>query len=80
MGMYDSVVAHCPCCGKVLEFQSKAGDCLLRGFHLDEVPRQIAFDLDGSVTRCSCGQYIRICVVPLPEMVAMQVGVDCDDP
>ena len=33
MGMFDSVMADCPTCGKALEFQSKEGDCDLNIFN-----------------------------------------------
>jgi len=50
--MFDSVMASCPNCGSSLEYQSKAGDCLLRTYCLDEVPVGIAISVDGDQTYC----------------------------
>jgi NMD protein affecting ribosome stability and mRNA decay len=73
MGMYDTVVSFCPECGDVVEFQSKAGDCLLDRFSLDSVPMEIASALDGAVRRCNCGHYVRIEIGNLPTRVMMRV-------
>lgn len=43
--MYDSVIGDCPHCGKQVELQSKAGDCSLDRYEVEEVPVDIAKDL-----------------------------------
>jgi len=48
MGMFDSVFAPCPVCGKLLEFQSKAGKCDLKKYTHTSVPAEIAADLIGA--------------------------------
>ena len=55
MGMFDTVVIDCPKCstGKI-EFQSKAGECVLAEYSIDEVPPDIAGDVIG--TQSSCGE------------------------
>ena len=58
MGMFDSVIIICDC-GEEVEFQSKAGECLLDTFKIDEVPPAIAVDLDGQQERCRCGRMIQ---------------------
>lgn len=66
MGMYDSVWAICPICNHKNSFQSKKGDCSLYDYTQDEVPIEIARDLDGEVTVCSsCGNKLQL-FIPCP--------------
>ena len=58
--MFDSVMVTCDVCGQRVEFQSKAGDQTLREYSLDDVPDEIANDLDGCVEACSCGRVITL--------------------
>jgi hypothetical protein len=60
MGMFDSFMATCPDCGKQVEFQSKAGDCLLNEYTVTNVPAMVACDLDGDVGSCECGRLLTI--------------------
>lgn len=60
MGMFDSVWAVCPSCGIQVEFQSKAGDCVLASFAYTEVPVGIAVDIAGKTKQCKCGKIITI--------------------
>ena len=59
MGVFDSVMIRC-FCGEEVEFQSKAGECLLETFKIRNVPPAIAVDLDGKTERCKCGKTIKI--------------------
>lgn len=59
MGVFDSVVIRCDC-GEEVEFQSKAGDCLLETFNIVNVPPAIALDLDRQEEHCKCGRTIKI--------------------
>jgi hypothetical protein len=52
MGMFDSVIVHCPACGEENEFQSKAGDCSMKTYNQTHVPVHIANDIDGEITKC----------------------------
>jgi hypothetical protein len=52
MGMFDSVRTSCPKCNSPLEYQSKAGECLLNDYHLDNVPLNIAVSIDGDIEYC----------------------------
>lgn len=45
MGMFDSVYVACPRCGASTEFQSKAGECSLSIYSLDQAPPEILTDL-----------------------------------
>lgn len=45
MGMFDSVFVPCPICKKLIEFQSKAGECNLKKYHYTSVPANIAMDI-----------------------------------
>ena len=61
MGMYDSLEVRCPTCGTFVTFQSKAGDCVLDTFCLDNVPSSIADDLNGTTKSCStCGDILKV--------------------
>ena len=67
MGMFDSVVTRCPKCHGDIEYQSKAGDCLLRTYDLDDVPVAIGIDINGDVSCCNdCGESYKILVQGLP--------------
>jgi hypothetical protein len=56
MGCFDSVYIRCPECREQVEFQSKAGDCLLESFNEDNVPSKVALDINGEDETCpKCG-------------------------
>ena len=53
MGMFDSVYIDCPECGEEVEFQSKAGDCVLASYSKgDAIPMTIVADLSGELSSC----------------------------
>lgn len=62
MGCFDSVFVQCPQCKRgTAEFQSKAGDCSMREFAIDDAPLVILADIDGNSARCdNCGYTMRI--------------------
>jgi hypothetical protein len=59
VGMFDSLYVECRC-GKRVEFQSKAGDCVLRDYTLEDVPHAVAGDLIGERQKCECGNTITL--------------------
>ncbi len=62
MGTYDSVWMKCPRCDDKVEFQSKAGKCILEHFTMEDVPRNVAQDILGQTTICEkCELAITIC-------------------
>lgn len=68
MGMYDSVCGKCPACGTEVDFQSKAGKCLLREYNIGSVPVDIASDIDGDEITCHfCGETLRATTKPAVE-------------
>ena len=73
MGMFDSVIAECPKCGKKLEFQSKAGSCNLVQYPSYSVPAEIAIDLLGEFgdTSYCCGTEWKL-TTTVPANVPMQ--------
>lgn len=75
MGMYDSVLAPCTKCDEYVEFQSKAGDCLLSRYFLDAVPVAIANDVEGDTECCeACGTPVTLRFAPAtPQVVQMCV-------
>ncbi len=72
MGMFDSVYANCPKCGKSLEFQSKEGPCELKKYHQNSVPPVVALDLSGKYgdTTICCDTEWKL-VGQLPKRVTM---------
>ncbi len=63
MGMFDSVHAECPGCLHSVEFQSKAGECVLRDFSLFNAPSEILGDLHNESETCqNCGRVVTIIV------------------
>ena len=61
MGMYDTLIVKCPECGSQVGFQSKAGDCNLYNYSVNDVPAEIAIDLKNDVSRCeNCGYSCRL--------------------
>lgn len=82
MGMFDTVVTHCPKCNHRNEIQTKAGDCCLDVYSLSGVPVDIAKSLDGQERWCdSCGQkYKTVWPKAVPKYVKMEVkDVEDDD-
>ncbi len=76
MGMYDTVTVICPHCGKLAEYQSKAGDCSLANYSKHLVPLEIANDINGEFLCCeSCDNRMMIIIDPKkqPETVQMVV-------
>jgi hypothetical protein len=64
MGLFDSVLGHCSC-GGIVEFQSKAGECLLKVFPMTEVPVDIAGHIEGDRSVCDlCHQVYEITYMP----------------
>lgn len=55
MGMYDTVRAGCLYCDDEVEWQSKAGECILSVYCLgvDVVPIEILEDIKGEIGFCS---------------------------
>lgn len=70
MGMFDSVFINCPNCDARLEFQSKAGDCILGSYSLDNAPEAVKADLIGDWEQCTCGWR---CTIHKSEMVFIRV-------
>lgn len=60
MGMFDTVVAECPKCAAQIEFQSKAGPCVLQRYSAHNVPPEVAQDIDGDTEWCKCGEKVTI--------------------
>lgn len=52
MGMFDRIWFTCPNCGKPIEEQSKAGECLLLDYNQTGVPLKIASAILNSEVHC----------------------------
>ncbi len=67
MGLYDSVWMPCKKCGHEIDFQSKAGDCLMYDYKPTGIPYLIAREIheSGYVSRCrECGERFRAMITP----------------
>lgn len=68
--MFDSVFARCPNCSSAVEFQSKAGECILGRYSVIDAPPAIACDIDGQTESCaSCGYVVTAKLVQNPHLV-----------
>ena len=76
--MLDSVIYKCEC-GKEVEWQSKADDCVLANYSNMDVPVTIANDINGEIQKCKCGRYYKISGCALPQRIGMKVTL-VDDP
>jgi len=53
MGMFDTVIFHCPECNGLIEEQSKAGPCTLKNYSSDAVAPEIARYMKGETVYCT---------------------------
>jgi len=61
MGMFDTVLVPCPECGKIKEFQSKSGKCILQEVDLKDCPIDILVDVNRhSPYTCDCGTVFEV--------------------
>lgn len=73
MGMFDSVIHICSC-GGVIEWQSKADECVLAKYRPTEVPVKIANEINGTIEKCNkCGKEYEISGWGLPQEIEMHV-------
>ena len=52
MGLFDRVWIPCKKCQQPLEFQSKAGRCVLSDYDMGNMPIEIAIDINGDSAWC----------------------------
>lgn len=71
MGMFDTFVAHCPCCGEKVTTQSKLFNCNLEEFnpgdrlgdYSNNRDRFTNVEFKTNRHRCSnCGEVLTVCV------------------
>ena len=80
MGMFDSVYATCPKCSQKVEFQSKAGECLLLRYSVDSVPPEIARDIEGDIEACpKCGEVLKLKTTQPIQRVRMVIAGDTEE-
>lgn len=62
MGMFDTVLFSCEDCGKMNEFQSKADECILGNYTIDNAPLSILVDMfyAGNIKCEHCGCMMRL--------------------
>ena len=52
MSAFDSVTVPCPACGREIEYQSKAGACVMETYGLSDVPLPIAAEMAEEGLAC----------------------------
>ena len=63
MGMFDRIWVNCPNCGTLVEFQSKAGECILHDYNIYNIPAGIADDIKNDAEMCEkCGEVVSLYV------------------
>jgi len=71
MGMFDSLYVECPDCKESIEFQSKAGRCILSSFNLSNAPAIILADLEGQTSHCQkCDRGVTLKLRPIQSIQA----------
>lgn len=61
MGMFDSVMVPCPKCETPVEFQSKAGDCQMDRYTLEDAPAELLLDIMNEPHYCqNCGEWVAL--------------------
>lgn len=61
--MFDRLIVQCPRCDNSVEFQSKAGECILEDFVLENAPPNVLGDLHNESETCqNCGRVVTIIV------------------
>lgn len=71
MGCFDTLTVPCQCGGKI-DFQTKAGKCLLRVYTLHDVPDALIEDMMGDEAYCDkCHR--KYVVKPLPKALVEPV-------
>lgn len=68
--MFDRVWVACPNCGKVVEFQSKAGECDLLRFNVDNAPVDVLIDIMNDPECCDCGTWLAVIDPRAPASIA----------
>jgi hypothetical protein len=75
--MFDRVMGRCPECDRPVEFQSKAGPCILADYGVDAVPLAIAADLAAghghAIIQCDCGHYCKFVLGPGREQITTAI-------
>jgi len=67
MGMFDSLYASCPHCGKPVEFQSKAWNCGMDRYSIEDAPTAILVDVMNSPHYCDrCGHWLALVDPTMP--------------
>ncbi len=78
MGMFDRVYFSCPHdeCDGLVEFQSKAGACILETISPSEVPPAIALDIVDDTEECpKCERPVKVRPVRVPRTIRMETYI-----
>jgi len=75
MGCFDTLNFTCPACGKPTSEQSKAGNCSLDNFTLDNAPLTVIADINddgknGSLycEHCNTQLELEVCFIAIPRI------------
>jgi len=70
MGCFDEVTIRCPACGQIIMEQTKAGDCTMSVYALEDAPPEILADLVGETIVCSeCDYVIHFTMITKPLVI-----------
>ena len=71
MGLFDEVSIVCQKCGAWILEQTKAGDCTMAVYALEDAPAEILADLEGDMIECTeCEYMIRIRMIVKAQAIA----------
>ncbi len=71
MGCFDEVTFRCPKCGAVTIQQTKAGDCSMSMYALEEAPPEIVAALAHDAVYCEkCDYLIHFTLITKPKAIA----------
>lgn len=84
MGLFDTINFQCPNCGRMIQAQSKSGNCDLKEYDVTSVPLSVSSDANRhSPYWCECGKkwYLTLeGTVPEEVRVCLTVKEYVEDP
>jgi hypothetical protein len=80
VGMFDSVFADCPSCGRRTEIQTKAGECILATYSPTNAPADVLIGVADKTHYCPDGHpfWIAKTIITSAKVVAGEYQEQCD--
>lgn len=80
MSCFDILKVKCINCRKPIRFQSKADECFMKVYSIDDVPSRIATDVVGDIVECDhCGAKNTIRLISPPVIECIEYVEDNED-